>query len=65
MKNLDFEDFKKVCYLLKSEEEFRSSSRLEKVFKQIVKIKSGMNLNRKLNDNIVFLRTPRLKKINK
>jgi len=47
MKNLDFEDFKKVCSLLKNKEEFRSSSRLEKVFKQIVKIKSGMNLNRK------------------
>jgi len=43
MKNLDFIDFKKVCNILETKKHLTSPS----VFKKIVKIKSGMNLNRK------------------
>jgi hypothetical protein len=48
MKNLDFEDFKKVCEILTSKEYLISSGRREQaeVLNQILKIKSGMNLNR-------------------
>jgi hypothetical protein len=43
MKSLDFLDFKKVCDIIKTKEHLTSPS----VFKEILKIKSGMNLNRK------------------
>ena len=43
MKNLDFEDFKKACDIIKTKEHLVSSS----AFNEILKIKSGMNLNRK------------------
>lgn len=43
MKNLDFIDFKKVCNILETKKHLTYPS----VFNQIVKIKSGMNLNRK------------------
>jgi len=43
MKNLDFIDFKKVCNILETKKHLTSPS----VFNQIVKIKLGMNLNRK------------------
>jgi hypothetical protein len=42
-KSLDFKDFKKVCDIIKTKEHLTSPS----VFNQILKIKSGMNLNRK------------------
>jgi hypothetical protein len=53
MKSLDFEDFKKVCYLISSKDGLRSSSSCkaavakQEVYDKIIKIKSGMNLNRK------------------
>ena len=43
MKNLDFIDFQKICNILETKKHLTSPS----VFKKIVKIKSGMNLNRK------------------
>jgi len=43
MKSLDFLDFKKVCDIIKTKEHLTSPS----VFNQILKIKSGMNQNRK------------------
>jgi hypothetical protein len=43
VKSLDFLDFKKVCEIIKTKEHLISSS----VFNKILKIKSGMNLNRK------------------
>jgi len=43
MKNWDFLDFKKVCNILETKKHLTSPS----VFNKIVKIKSGMNLNRK------------------
>jgi len=43
MKNLDFIDFKKVCNILETKKHLTYPS----VFNQIVKIKLGMNLNRK------------------
>jgi len=43
VKSLDFEDFKKVCEIIKTKEHLISPS----VFNQILQIKSGMNLNRK------------------
>ena len=42
-KSLDFKDFKKVCDIIKTKEHLTSPS----VFNQILKIKSGMNQNRK------------------
>jgi hypothetical protein len=42
MKSLDFEDFKKVCNIIETKDHLVNSS----VFKQILKIKSGMNQNR-------------------
>jgi len=50
MKNSDFEDFKKICNILISKEHLNLSSRRSldvEVLNLIVKIKSGMNLNRK------------------
>jgi hypothetical protein len=44
MKRLDFIDFKKVCYIIQTREHLTSPS----VFNKILKIKSGMNQNRKL-----------------
>jgi len=43
IKNLDFIEFKKVCDILKTKDHLTSTS----VFNKIIKIKSGMNLNRK------------------
>ena len=43
VKSLDFEDFKKVCEIIKTKEHLTSPS----IFNQILQIKSGMNLNRK------------------
>jgi len=43
VKSLDFEDFKKVCEIIKTKEHLISPS----VLNQILQIKSGMNLNRK------------------
>jgi hypothetical protein len=43
MKSLDFKDFKKVCDIIKTKDHLTSSS----VFNKILKIKSGMNQNRK------------------
>jgi hypothetical protein len=43
MKSLDFIDFKKASYILKTKKHLTSPS----VFNKIIKIKSGMNLNRK------------------
>jgi LAGLIDADG endonuclease len=43
VKSLDFEDFKKVCEIIKTKEHLISPP----VFNQILQIKSGMNLNRK------------------
>jgi LAGLIDADG endonuclease len=43
MKSLDFKDFKRVCDIIKTKDHLTSSS----VFNQILKIKSGMNQNRK------------------
>jgi LAGLIDADG endonuclease len=43
MKSLDFEDFKKVCDIIKTKDHLTSPS----VFNKILKIKSGMNQNRK------------------
>jgi hypothetical protein len=42
IKSLDYLDFKKVCEIVKTKEHLKSPS----VFKQILKIRSGMNLNR-------------------
>jgi LAGLIDADG endonuclease len=42
-KSLDFKDFKKVCDIIKTKKHLTSSS----VFNKILKIKSGMNQNRK------------------
>ncbi|OAX31766.1 hypothetical protein K503DRAFT_652721, partial [Rhizopogon vinicolor AM-OR11-026] len=42
MKSLDFLDFKKACDILKTKEHLSSTS----VFKKIIEIKLGMNLNR-------------------
>lgn len=42
MKRLDFEDFKKVCNIIKTKDHLNSPS----VYNQILEIKSGMNLNR-------------------
>jgi hypothetical protein len=42
-KSLDFKDFKKVCDIIKTKEHLTSPN----VFNQILKIKSGMNQNRK------------------
>jgi hypothetical protein len=42
MKSLDFEDFKKVCLIMKTKDYLTSPS----VVNQILKIKAGMNLNR-------------------
>ena len=42
-KSLDFKDFKKVCDIIKTKDHLTSPS----VFNKILKIKSGMNLNRK------------------
>ena len=41
-KSLDFEDFKKVCHIIKTKKHLESPL----VFNNILKIKSGMNLNR-------------------
>ena len=43
MKSLDFEDFKKVCNIMKTKDHLINPL----VFNQILQIKSGMNLNRK------------------
>jgi hypothetical protein len=43
IKSLDFIEFKKVCDILKTKDHLTSTS----VFNKIIKIKSGMNLNRK------------------
>jgi LAGLIDADG endonuclease len=43
MKSLDFKDLKRVCDIIKTTDHLTSSS----VFNQILKIKSGMNQNRK------------------
>ena len=43
MKSLDFIDFKKACHILKTKKHLNSPS----IFNKIIKIKSGMNLNRK------------------
>jgi hypothetical protein len=43
MKSLDFEDFQKVCKIMKTKDHLTSST----VFNKILKIKSGMNQNRK------------------
>lgn len=43
IKNLDFEDFKKICEILESKLYLKNSNEYEK----ILRIKSGMNLNRK------------------
>jgi hypothetical protein len=43
VKSLDFLDFKKVCEIIKTKEHLISPS----VLNQVLKIKSGMNLNRK------------------
>jgi hypothetical protein len=43
MKSLDFKDFKRICDIIKTKDHLTSSS----VFNQILKIKSGMNQNRK------------------
>jgi hypothetical protein len=43
MKSLDFIDFKKACNILKTKKHLNSPS----IFNKIIKIKSGMNLNRK------------------
>ena len=43
MKSLDFEDFKKICEIIKTKEHLSTPS----VFNKILKIKSGMNQNRK------------------
>lgn len=43
MKNLDFEDFKKVHYIIENNEYLTNPS----LYNEIVQIKSGMNLNRK------------------
>ena len=43
MKSLDFADFKKACELMKTKKHLNYPS----VLNQIIKIKSGMNLNRK------------------
>lgn len=43
MKGLDFEDFKKISFIVQTKDHLKSDS----VFNEIVKIKSGMNLNRK------------------
>jgi hypothetical protein len=42
IKSLDYLDFKKVCEIVKTKEHLKSPS----VLKQILKIRSGMNLNR-------------------
>ncbi len=42
-KSLDFEDFKKICDIIKTKEHLTSPL----LFKKILDIKSGMNLNRK------------------
>ena len=44
-KSLDFEDFKKICYLLKT---YNKKNPLQsRIFNEILEIKKGMNLNRK------------------
>ena len=43
MKGLDFEDFKKISFIVQTKDHLKSES----VFNEIVKIKAGMNLNRK------------------
>jgi hypothetical protein len=43
MKRLDYLDFKQVCEIIKTKEHLTSPS----VFNLILKIKSGMNQNRK------------------
>lgn len=43
MKNLDFEDLKKVHSIIEKKEYLTNSS----LYKDILQIKSGMNLNRK------------------
>ena len=43
MKGLDFEDFKKISFIVQAKDHLKSES----VFNEIVKIKAGMNLNRK------------------
>jgi hypothetical protein len=45
MKKLDYLDFKKVCEIIKTKEHLTSLS----VYNEILKIRSGMNLNRKWN----------------
>jgi hypothetical protein len=45
IKSLDYLDFKKVCEIVKTKEHLKSACQRQ-VFKQILKIRSGMNLNR-------------------
>ena len=45
MKSLDFEDFKKICFIVKKAKADNLKSEL--FINEIIKIKSGMNLNRK------------------
>lgn len=45
MKGLDFEDFKKICFIVKKAKADNLKSEL--FINEIIKIKSGMNLNRK------------------
>jgi hypothetical protein len=47
VKNLDFQDFVKVCEILKTKKDLKSQDLWDLAYEEILEIKSGMNLNRK------------------